>query len=407
MTVDRGRAGRVAVLATLLLAAFNTRTVIAAVAPIADELRVELSLGTAALSLVGTLPPLCFAFFAIPVPRLARVAGLERGMGFALATITLGHVIRALAWDTTSFVLGTVVTLAGIGVANVLLPPLVRRHFDGRIGGVTALYVTAQSLGTGTPALLGVPMAEESGWRVALGPWAVVGAVGLLLWVAIVRSRTKPSAGALGATLGTLPVTVVPGQVWRSRIAWAIAALFAVSASHAYAGMAWLPEVVTDLAGVSAGEAGSLLALYGAIGVVPAIVLPVLASRVRNVGLLVHIQFSLLLIGYLGLLLVPDVAIVLWVVCIGVGMAFFALCIVLVNLRTRTHLGTVQLSGFVQGVGYSVGALGPLAFGLLHQLTDGWTASIALLAVTSVVAFLAGLVVRRPAFVEDEWHRPG
>jgi CP family cyanate transporter-like MFS transporter len=76
---------------------------------------------------------------------------------------------------------------------------------------------------------------------------------------------------------------------------------------------------------------------------------------------------------------------------------------VLINLRTRTHAGSVALSGFTQGLGYTLGALGPLAVGLLHQLTGGWTVALIVLLATALAAAAAGAVVARPRTLEDSF----
>lgn len=75
--------------------------------------------------------------------------------------------------------------------------------------------------------------------------------------------------------------------------------------------------------------------------------------------------------------------------------------LVLINMRTRTHAGSVALSGFTQGVGYTLGALGPLVVGLLHQTTGAWTVPLIVLTVTALAAAAAGAVVARPRALED------
>ena len=63
------------------------------------------------------------------------------------------------------------------------------------------------------------------------------------------------------------------------------------------------------------------------------------------------------------------------------------------SVRTRTHAGSVALSGFTQGLGYTLGALGPLAVGVLHELTGGWTVPLLVLTATALAAAGAGAVV--------------
>ena len=80
----------------------------------------------------------------------------------------------------------------------------------------------------------------------------------------------------------------------------------------------------------------------------------------------------------------------------------FPTCLALINLRTRTQDGSIALSGFAQGVGYLIAALGPVLVGILHDLTDGWAASIILLAATAATLGIFGIILRTPRCVEDE-----
>jgi CP family cyanate transporter-like MFS transporter len=110
-------------------------------------------------------------------------------------------------------------------------------------------------------------------------------------------------------------------------------------------------------------------------------------------------------LGYLGLLLAPATLTLLWVLLIGSGSILFPVCLVLINDRTRTHGGTVALSGFAQGVAYALGALGPLIVGLLHDLSGGWTVPLLFLLAVTLVTTIPAITLARPAFVEDELAR--
>ncbi len=90
---------------------------------------------------------------------------------------------------------------------------------------------------------------------------------------------------------------------------------------------------------------------------------------------------------------------------IGLGPLIFPLTLTLINLRTRSQVGAVALSGFVQGFAYVIGAAGPLVVGLLRDATGGWTVPIAFLLATLVLAVPALVVLRRSGFIEDELAR--
>lgn len=391
-------AGRTLALVGIIVVAFNLRTAVASLSPILAELEREVTLAPAVVGLLGMLPPLCYAVFGILTPLVAKRVGLEPSLIGSLVALTLGLAGRGSASDALALVAASAVTFAAIGVGNVLLPPLVKRYFPDRIGLMTTLYVTAMSVSTFTPPLVAVPMAEAAGWRVSLGGWAIVAAVSLLPWIALLVHPRRQAPAAL-------PEQVERGLLryaLRSPLAWSLTTVFTVSGFNAYALFAWLPPMLHDIAGTSHAEAGALLSLYAAMGLPCALLVPMLVTRYGRVRLLVAVAVACIVAGYLGLLLAPASATWLWVALVGTGPLLFPLALVLINLRTRSHSGAVALSGFVQSVGYLAVAVGPLAVGVLHDLTGGWTWPLLVLLASAVPAAVAGLVVSRPRFLEDE-----
>ena len=87
-------------------------------------------------------------------------------------------------------------------------------------------------------------------------------------------------------------------------------------------------------------------------------------------------------------------------------MGAFPLALTMIGLRARTVQVTVGLSGFVQGIGYLIGAAGPLMLGILYGATGGWTLPIWILLLLMVPQVLVGLHAGRSLFVDDELSRP-
>ncbi|GAA1059725.1 MFS transporter [Agromyces bracchium] len=390
--------GRTLALLGILLVAFNLRTAVASLSPILDLVERDIPISTALVGILGMLPPLCYAVFGIATPVFTRRAGLEPVLVIALVALVAGSAARGLAGSAWWLFAASALTFAAVGVGNVLLPPLVKRYFPDRIGLVTALYVTALSVSTFVPPLVAVPVAESAGWRASFEIWAVVALAALVPWVALLvhPRRTAPEE---------LPEEAEPGLLrgaFRSPLAWALATVFSIAGFNAYAVFAWLPSMLADTAGTTPAAAGVLLALYAAMGLPVSLVVPALATRPARVRAMVAIAAGTIAAGWAGLLVAPGSLTWLWVALAGIGPLLFPLSLVLVNLRTRTHAGSVALSGFVQSVGYVVVALGPVAVGLLHEATGDWTAPMLLLLGTSVPALVAGVVVARAGFLEDE-----
>nr|WP_269778657.1 MFS transporter [Microlunatus antarcticus] len=386
----------------IVLVAFSLRQAVAAVSPILGAIRVDVPVSNLDVGLLGTLPPLLFAASGFVAPRVARGVGLDGGIVLALVLITAGHLVRAAAPGFGVLLAGSVVAFAGTGLGNVLLPSLVRRHFPDRVALLTALYACIVGVSTAVPAALAAPVAEREGWRFSLGLWSLTSVVALVPWLVVLgRERRRRRAAADDVTAPPALVT----RLWRSRVVLSITAVFSTSTICTYAGFAWLPEILVDLAGSTPTEAGLLLAVTGLVSVPGALVAPLLVARLRNVGWLIAAGSGSFVLGYLGLLLAPGSLTLLWVLLVGAGSILFPVCLVLINARTRTPGGTVAVSGFAQGVAYALGALGPLLVGLLHDVTGGWTLPLVLLLAVALVATVPAIALSRPAFVEDELAR--
>lgn len=141
------------------------------------------------------------------------------------------------------------------------------------------------------------------------------------------------------------------------------------------------------------------------MGLPSSFIVPLLVARFRVIGILYAVAVTSGLVAIAGLLFAPAAATVLWVALLGLPPLFFPMLLVLIGLRTRSHETAVALSGFVQSIGYAIAALMPLAIGLAHELTGGWTASLVLLAIVIAGAIPASFVVTRGQTIEDEWER--
>lgn len=392
--------GRVVALLAIVALALSIRSAVAAVSPILDEIGRDIELTSVGIGLIGMLPPVFFAASGLIAPPVSRRLGLEGALVLAIAVMIAGHFVRALSTSFGMLLVGSAVVLVGMGIANVLLPPAVKRYFPDRIGLLTSTYATIMSISTALPALLAAPLADSIGWRFSLGVWSAVAMVAMVPWL-ILLSRHRTATAEADPAVEVAPPEVV-SRLWRSRTAVAIMLSLAVSSIGAYSAFAWLPEILRDVAGVTPVVAGSLLALFSFAGLPASIIAPILVAKLANSGLTIYAGVALFAVGYLGLLLAPTTLVWLWVFLLGLGPVLFPVSLVLINARTRGHAGSVALSGFSQGIGYTLGALGPLIVGLLHDVTHGWTVPILFLMATTIPAVFAAVVLAKPRFVEDE-----
>ena len=394
-------AGRTIALLGILLLALSLRSAVAAISPIVAEIYHDITLSSVGLGVIGALPPVFFALAGLIAPPIARKLGLELSIGLAIVVIIIGHLSRAFADSYATLLIGSSAALAGMGIANVLLPPAVKRYFPDRIGTITAGYATVMSISTALPALSAAPIADAYGWRVSLGIWSLTATIALVPWIVLLAQHHRNKRRDDAPELVEAPPALL-GRMWRSRTAWAIALAFAVSSINAYSMFAWLPQILVQTAGVSHIAAGSLLALYSFVAVPASIIVPILVVRLRHPGWIIQAGVGFFIAGYAGLLLAPAAAPWLWVALIGLGPILFPVCLVLINARTRSQQASAALSGFVQGIGYTVGAVGPLLVGVLHDLSGGWLAPILFLGGFALLGVISGISLSKPRFIEQD-----
>ena len=399
------------VLAGILLSAFNLRTAVTSLTPLLDVLGAEFGFGPTVAGVLGMVPTAAFAVAGIGTPRLAHRLGLERTAVLSMALAAAGLLWRSLAGGTGGLLGGSALALAGMGMGNVILPPLVKRYFPDRIGPLSSLYITVLQLGTILPALLAVPMADAAGWRVSMGVWTLTAVAAMLPWLGVLRiERRAGSALAQAHDRAVLagdeaPELAAPpprGRVWRTGLGWGLALMFGMTSLVTYAMFTWLPKLLVE-AGASPAYGGAMLALYSTLGLVGALSMPTLATRLRNPFPLALLCAGFHLSAFAGLLWAPMAAPLLWAVLLGLGPSTFPLTLTLVNLRTRTPAGSASLSGFMQGVGYGLSCLGPLLFGLLHEHSHGWGLPFAFLTLCVGVMLVGAWLACRPGILEERW----
>ncbi|QYH36505.1 CynX/NimT family MFS transporter [Salinibacterium sp. M195] len=399
--------GRLLALAGILFVALNVRTAVAAISPIIGVIENDIPISSLGLGVLGMLPPIAFAIAGIAAPALARARGLDASLLIAAALMVAGSSIRAVSDDYLVLALGSFIALAGMGVGNVLLPPAVKKYFPDRLATVTGGYVMLISLGAAIPAFFAAPIAGVSGWRVSVAVWAALALTAFVPWfVLTLRGRNAKRRAVSDASILPLTPHISVWAVARSKTAWAITIAFAVSSIGFYSFFAWLPEILIESAQFTPVQAGAMLSLFGLIGIPLGILSPILASRISNIGLVIAGGVLAGVAGYLGLALAPTTVTWLWVTLVGIGSILFPLCLVLINLRTRSHEGSAALSGFVQSVAYTVAALGPFAVALVRELSGGWVWPLMFLLVTSLMALVSAVMLSRPSFVEDELRIP-
>ncbi|KIC69293.1 transporter YycB [Pseudarthrobacter phenanthrenivorans] len=392
--------GRLAPLVGILLVAFSARQAVSAVSPLLGPISEDLPLDAVTTGILGMLPTAGFAamgFLALPLIRRMQPEYLLLA---SILMTTLGQVGRALGWTTSVFLAFTSIAMLGMGVVNVVIPPLLMKYFPDKTGLLPALHVTLLAVSTAVAARAAIPLAGLYGWRFSIGIWAAISAAAAVPWLMVLAARgTAAQARKPPCSEVPAPRTSVI-KPWRSPIGWGTALIFAGCSSNTFAAITWLPVVLVDR-GMSPETAGFMLALYSILGLPVGLVVPLAVVRMPRplpIAVLFVVTFA---VGYGGILFAPITSASVWVAIAGLGQGAYSFAFTMINRRARTQTGSGALSGFAQGVGYTLASLGPFLFGLLHQPGDHWLPSFSMLGGWLMVFAVGALMINRPRVLED------
>ncbi|MFE8644309.1 CynX/NimT family MFS transporter [Sphingomonas sp. NCPPB 2930] len=222
------------------------------------------SLGWVTFSAFGVAA--CLSPWAGPVTdRL----GARRGLVLLFAAVAMAH--ASMYWAPSLGMLATSVAVIGVAqalcnpVTNLLIARQVAHAHKARMVGLkqSGVQVAALIAGLALPSI-----ASHWGWRCALGAAAPLG---LLLAVASCRVAGPKQPG---------PVRPMSPKKPNARLACLMAIQFGVGGALA-AFVALLPAHAVAL-GLEFAQAGGLIAVFAAAGIVSRIVLTPLAARLRD-----------------------------------------------------------------------------------------------------------------------------
>lgn len=373
----------------VVLVGANLRAPITSVGPLLPAIQETFGLSESQAGLLNSLPLFIFAVLSLMAPAVAKRLGIERTIAAGMLILILGIVMRSAIPDAIGLWLGTAILSVGIAFGNVLLPGLVKRETPNHASSLIGAYAAGMAAAAGIAAGVAEPLAAyyNGSWRLSLG-WSVALAIlGLVVWLPqckvqrhrklVERAQTRP-----------------PRSPWATRTGWIVALFFACHSSVFYSLVSWYPTYVAA-DGVPMSTAGIHLLAYQVIAVSSNLVCGPIISRSRQqVGLGLACGF-LLCFGTIGIVLhMPFPVLWLGLAGIGAGVAMTT-SLSLFALRTRDTTSASRLSGMAQFVGYVGAAAGPVAVGVLRQISNNWSIAMTFTVAASALALLTGALAGR------------
>lgn len=366
--MNRNHTAGALMIAALFIAALNLRPAINSIAPVLESIRIDMEMNAAVASLLTSIPVLCMGLFSPIAAKFGARWGIERIIGWSLALIGLGTILRLFTGSAT-FLLITAV-MAGIGIAAVgpLLSGFIKRHFPSNVPAMIAVYTMALTIGAALASGLSVPL--ESGtrsWQIALASWALLAIIAAPVWLGFVRRRADVQAGTPGSPQSAkLP--------WGNKKAWLLTIHFGLMAMGFYSVTAWLPPIMENI-GYTKLYAGTLLTIFAIFQIPAGLFLQKMLKHFPSRLLWLLVASLMQLAGYL-LLLIPALP---WLAAVLIGFGagtLFALSLMLPIDATTNAQEAASWAAMTQSAGYVIGALGPFLIGWINDATGSFSLAI-------------------------------
>jgi len=179
-------------------------------------------------------------------------------------------------------------------------------------------------------------------------------------------------------------------KVFKYLLAWQVMGFMGLQSLIYYSTLSWLPTLFRDR-GADAVNAGTLLALMNLGNGITALLLPVIAHRIRDQRWLAAFTAIIAAAGLAGAAYAPLGGAAAWVLLLGLGQGGgLGLAIYYTVARAPDPVTSASLSAFTQGAGYLVAAAGPLIVGFAHAATGGWTVPVVVLLAALAAELAAG-----------------
>ena len=373
----------------ILLIGANLRAPITSIGVALPDIKTDLAMSNSAVSVITVVPLLAFSVISLFAARTSNKMGLEKTIFLALCLIFIGVLVRSIT-DISWLYIGTVLIGIGIGFGNVLAPAMIKAKFPLHIGIMTGYYTVVMNVFGGLSSYGTAPLVKAFNYNIAISVIGIITLITIIIWSFQLKGTQE--------TATALPRKSV--NVWKSPLAWQITILMGGQSLIFYSLINWLPAYLSQ-SGMTINEAGAYLSIMQ-IAIIPfTFITPIFATKMKSQFLLTFITGICFIVGVTIMLVVPHLAIISTILIGVAGGLAFGLVNTFFSLRTEHIQTSAKLSGMAQAVGYLVAAVGPLLFGILHDMTGKWTASLSILLITAIVITLFGSQAGRKRTIEQ------
>ena len=382
------------VLCGVWLIYFSFGLTVAALGPLVTPITDDLNMTFSEMGTVLGAWPLVYILAALPCGFLIDRIGPRRGLLIAALIMGLSGLLRSAA--DTHFTLFLAVAIFGLGgpLISIGAPKVIALLFQGKNRGLAmGIYITGPGLGgviaASTTNSVLLPFFDEN-WRLVMCAYGFFTLFSGLMWLLLsqnaageiiksaVSETIRDSISKTFKRLATIPSVQLV-------LALSIGIFFI---NHGLNN--WLPEIIRAH-GLSAASAGYWASIPTAVSVLSALLIPRYATPEKRILILALLIFSSF-VATLLLQIAPGPVMLTGLVLQGIARGAM-MTVALLLLVEIPNVGPKR-AGTAGGLFFTAaeigGVSGPVAIGLVHDATGGF--SYALITLTVITLALLALL---------------
>ena len=382
------------VLCGVWLIYFSFGLTVAALGPLVTPITDDLNMTFSEMGTVLGAWPLVYILAALPCGFLIDRIGPRRGLLIAALIMGLSGLLRSAA--DTHFTLFLAVAIFGLGgpLISIGAPKVIALLFQGKNRGLAmGIYITGPGLGgviaASTTNSVLLPFFDEN-WRLVMCAYGFFTLFSGLMWLLL----SQNAAGEIikSAVSETIRDSI-PKTFKRLATIPSVQLVLALSIGIFFINHGlnnWLPEIIRAH-GLSAASAGYWASIPTAVSVLSALLIPRYATPEKRILILALLIFSGC-VATLLLQIAPGPVMLTGLVLQGIARGAM-MTVALLLLVEIPNVGPKR-AGTAGGLFFTAaeigGVSGPVAIGLVHDATGGF--SYALITLTVITLALLALL---------------
>ncbi len=378
---------------SIFFVALNMRPAVTGIGPLFNVLMESLQVSNTQMSLLTSIPVFCMGLFAPVAVPLQKRLGTKSAIALLLALLVFANGLRLLKESYALLVVTSFIAGFAIAIIGPMLNAFIKEKFPSRFTTVVGVY----SFGIGTGATLSAALTVSfyngfhQNWTVALGSWAVLAVIALMIWLLVIQNKQ----GHHQSVQGEYPKKETARNPWKNGRAWTILLYFGLQTSLFFSMMSWLTPMLQDK-GFSLVTASSMLTFLSIVQMIGNIVVPMLMEKWRS---RIRWLLTLAIMGVIGFaLLWVATGLMLWVAVFIIGVVLsglFPIGLLLPLDEARNNEEANSWSSMVMSGGFMMSAIIPTLIGYCYDLTGNHSFTYAIFLVLMLGIIGTSLVLKK------------